>query len=171
MKKLISLLLAAPLALCPAFAVSAAPSAPAGVTYDSYVQRAEWQPYVENGALSGTTGKALRVEGLSAKLVGDVPAGAKLTYKAYVQRSGWQAPVSDGAAAGTVGRSLRLEALKMTLLGMPGYEVEYRAYIQRAGWQRWKAVKNGTPVDAAAAAGTTGKSLRIEAVEILIRRV
>lgn len=171
MKKLCSVFLVAALILCPVLVMPAAAAAPIGITYDTYVQRTEWQPYVESGALAGTTGKALRVEALSAKLIGDVPASVKLTYKAYVQRSGWQAPVSDGVAAGTVGKSLRLEAFRMTLSGMSGYEVEYRAYIQRVGWQPWKVTKNGTSINTAAMAGTMGKSLRIEAVEILIKRL
>nr|WP_223196722.1 hypothetical protein [Listeria monocytogenes] len=38
------------------------------------------------------------------------------------------------------------------------YSVQYRAHVQNKGWQSW--VKDG------ATAGTTGESLRIEAVQM-----
>ena len=42
-------------------------------------------------------------------------------------------------------------------LGYSG-NIEYRAHVQNIGWQKW--VKNGN------VAGTTGRSLAVEAVEI-----
>lgn len=61
--------------------------------------------------------------------------------------------------AATTGRNLAVEALAISKpeLGYSG-NIEYRAHVQNIGWQKW--VKNGK------LAGTTGKSLSIEAVEI-----
>jgi hypothetical protein len=142
-----------------------------GVTYSAQVQHIGWQSFVSDGAQAGTTGKALRLEGVKINLTGNVPQGAKITYQAQVQKLGWMSAVSNGALAGTVGKALRLEALKITLSGMSGYEVEYRAQVQGAGWQKWQVSKNGTSIASAAIAGTTGKGLRLEAIEIKIVKI
>jgi transglutaminase/protease-like cytokinesis protein 3 len=151
--------------------VKDAAAVPIGVTYSAHVQKIGWQPYVNNGAEAGTDGKGLRVEAIKINLTGTVPTGAKITYKAQVQSKGWMNCVTNGAEAGTDGKSLRVEALKITLSGMPGYGVEYRAHVQKVGWQGWQTTKNGTNVDSAALAGTVGKALRVEAIEIKIVKV
>lgn len=142
-----------------------------GVQYQAHVQSIGWQTPVENGAEAGTDGRALRVEALKINLTGHVPTGAKITYQAHVQTIGWQSPVSNGAEAGTDGKALRVEALKITLSGMTGYEVQYRAHVQKIGWQNWVTTTNGTSISSAALAGTTGQSLRVEAVEIRLVKV
>lgn len=141
-----------------------------GVSYNAHVQSKGWQSFVSNGAMAGTTGKSLRVEAVKINLVG-APAGASVSYKAYVQKTGWQKAVSDGVGAGTTGKKLRLEAVKISLNGLSGYEIQYRAYVQGKKWLGWQTVKNGTAVDSAGIAGTTGKALRLEAIEIVIKKV
>jgi uncharacterized protein YjdB len=64
-----------------------------------------------------------------------------------------------------------VEAVKITLSGLAGYEVQYMAYVQGIGWTSWQTTTNGTAVSNAAVAGTTGKSLRLEAIEIKIVKV
>jgi len=76
--------------------------------------------------------------------------------------------VSDGAIAGTSGKSKRIEALKLTLSGLDGYSVEYRVHQQTYGWSDWVTTTNGTDIADAVAAGVTGKSKRVEAVEIKV---
>lgn len=127
------------------------------ITYQAQVQKQGWQKYVKNGQIAGTTGLALRLEGLKIKLV-DVKGSVE--YSAHVQHSGWQNFVKDNELAGTAGKSLRLEAMKIRLTGDAAakYDVHYRAHLQNSGWQSWK--KNGE------VAGTTGLALRLEAIEI-----
>ncbi len=144
--------------------------APRGTSYSAHVQQVGWQPFANNGAISGTEGKSLRMEAVKIKLTGDVPQGASIIYKAHVQSIGWQKGVSDGALAGTSGLSKRMEALKITLSGFPGYEVKYRAHVQNIGWMNWQTTQNGTSIDDAPTAGTVGKALRVEAVEIMIEK-
>ena len=134
---------------------------PVSVAYDSHVQDIGWQSWVSDGALSGTTGRALRMEAMTAGLTG-APAGLHLLYRAHVQNIGWQDWVSDRAAAGTTGQGLCIEAFEFCLTGTDAslYSVEYQAYVQNIGWQDW--VKDG------AAAGTTGQSLRVEALHIRV---
>lgn len=137
-------------------------------TYRTHVQKMSWLPYVSGGATSGTMGKSLRVEAIQIKLPENLPKGASISYKAYVQRLGWLNEVSDNGLAGTAGKGLRLEAIKITLKGLTGFHVKYRAYVQRYKWLNWQTVENGTAIDSAPIAGTMGKSLRIEAIQIVI---
>jgi beta-glucanase (GH16 family) len=142
-----------------------------GVTYASHVQHTGWQSFTTTGSLSGTTGKSLRDEAVQIKLTGNVPSGAAITYQTYVQNMRWQKAVSNGAIAGTIGKSLRLEALRITLKNLSGYEVKYRAYVQSKGWLPWQTSANGTDISKSGIAGTTGKSLRIESIEVQIVKV
>jgi hypothetical protein len=141
-----------------------------GVTYDSHIQNIAWQPYVNDGKQSGTTGKGLRLEAVNVKLTGEAPSGASIVYQTYVQGTGWQKAVSNGAQSGTTGKCLRVEALRISLSGLNGYSVKYRVHIQNLGWQDWKTTANGTDISSAALAGTQGKKLRVEAVEIVIEK-
>ena len=62
---------------------------------------------------------------------------------------------------GTVGQYKRMEAVSIRLKGMDGYasgNIRYQAHVQNIGWQGWK--QNGS------SAGTSGKALRLEAVQI-----
>ena len=113
---------------------------------------------MSTGQTSGTTGKALRLEGLKITISG-VPSGS-VVYQAHVQRLGWQDAVADGRLAGTTGQALRIEALRIWLSGAAAdqYDILYRAHVQGIGWQGW--VMDG------AVAGTTGQSKRLEAIEI-----
>ena len=68
---------------------------------------------------------------------------------------------------GTTGKSLRMEALGLSIAGYgsvyPDYEslrFTYRAHVQNIGWQNW--------VGDNVIAGTKGRSLRMEAVQIQI---
>lgn len=127
------------------------------VEYSTHVQNIGWQNSVKDGALSGTEGKALRVEALKINVTG----GLQVRYQAHVQNIGWQDWVSGGAQAGTSGKSLRIEALKIELVNAPqGVHVEYQAHVQNVGWTNW--VKDGQ------VAGSIGESLRIEAIKIRI---
>jgi uncharacterized repeat protein (TIGR02543 family) len=142
-----------------------------GVTYSSHVQNLGWQGSVSDGALSGTTGKSLRLEAFNIQLTGAVPTGASITYEAHVQNIGWQKAVSNSAVAGTSGKSLRVEAVKITLSGLDGYEVQYRAFVQGKGWLGWQTTVNGTGIGAGAIAGTVGQSRRLEALEVRIVKI
>ena len=55
-----------------------------------------------------------------------------------------------------------MEAIRIKL-DNPEYMVKYRVYVQNIGWMPW--VKDGEM------AGTEGKSLRVEAIEIKIEKI
>lgn len=163
--------------LCSSLVASAATVNTVGVRYDTYVQQFGWLPFVNDGQVSGTTGHSLRIEAFRLNLTNAnsiataTSAVAKITYESYIQGLGWQFPESNGGISGTRGSGKRIEAFRITLTDMSGYEVEYRTFIQRVGWQAWKVTKDGTSLDHAALAGTTGRSLRVEAIQVKLKQI
>ena len=129
------------------------------ISYQTHVQNVGWMDYVSNDELSGTTGRALRLEGIRIKLDNlDYEGG--IEYQVHVQNYGWLKYISDGQLAGTTGQSLRLEAIRIRLTGELAnhYTIKYKVHVQNVGWMDY--VSDGE------LAGTTGKSLRLEAIRI-----
>lgn len=130
-----------------------------GVTYRTHVQDVGWQNYVHDEQIAGTSGRSLRLEGISIKLTGN-NSNLKIKYQVHVQNIGWQNWKTDGEIAGTQGLSYRLEGIKIKLESTEEYSIMYRVHVQNIGWQDWK-----TDGDMA---GTQGQSLRLEAIQIKI---
>ena len=132
------------------------------VYYKTQVQTYGWQSYVNNGATSGTVGKAKRLEAIKIKVDAGEYSDGGIEYRTHVQKQGWQSWVADDALSGTVGKSLRLEAIQINLTGTIAeeYDVYYRVQAQTFGWMGW--AKNG------ASAGTAGYGYRLEAIQIRI---
>ena len=132
------------------------------VNYSTHVQNVGWQGAKKNGQVSGTSGKALRLEAITIKLTDKGYAGLSggITYRTHVQNVGWQGWKKDGQASGTSGKALRLEAIQIKLTGdiAKYYDVVYRVHSQNFGWMGW--AKNG------AKAGTAGYAYRLEAIQI-----
>ena len=135
------------------------PETPLQVSYRTHVQNEGWQDYVSDGALSGTKGKSLRLEGIEIRLDNNT-IGGSVEYRTHVQNEGWQDYVSDGTMSGTKGKSLRLEAIQVRLTGeiAEKYDIYYRTHIQDKGWLGW-ASNDGK-------SGSAGLSKRLEAIEI-----
>lgn len=129
------------------------------VGYRTHVQNDGWQGYVRNGAMSGTSGRSLRLEGININLDNNEYGGG-IEYRTHVQNIGWQSYVKNGAMSGTSGRSLRLEAIQIRLTGEISkyYDVYYRVHCQNFGWLDW--AKNGEE------AGSSGYAYRLEGIEI-----
>ena len=133
----------------------------ASVKYQSHVRNAGWQSAVENGSLSGTTGRNLGLEAIKIDLDGQ-PCSGGIKYQTHVQNIGWQNTVMDGALAGTTGRALNVEAINISLTGEMAnqYDIYYRVHAQNYGWLGW--AKNGQN------AGTSGQNLHLEALQIVL---
>ena len=133
----------------------------ASVKYQSHVRNVGWQSAVENGSLSGTTGRNLGLEAIRIDLDGQ-PCSGGIKYQTHVQNIGWQNTVMDGALAGTTGRALNVEAINMSLTGEMAnqYDIYYRVHAQNYGWLGW--AKNGQN------AGTSGQNLHLEALQIVL---
>ena len=139
------------------------------ITYRTHVQSFGWQGWKYNGAMSGTSGLAKRLEGIEIKLSNkDVEGG--IAYCTHVQTYAWQgADLKDpttwkqnGQMAGTSGEAKRLEAICIQLTGEMAekYDVYYRVHAQSYGWLSWAS--NGAP------AGTAGYAKRLEGIQIVI---
>ena len=130
---------------------------------------------VSNGALSGTTGKNLRLEALRMNLTGSIAEQYDIYYRTHVQNLGWMGWAKNGENSGSKGLSLRLEAVEIRLVEKgseaPGFteyafaqphtpspSISYRTHVQNTGWMN--AVTSGNT------SGTTGKNLRLEAIQI-----
>ena len=81
-----------------------------------------------------------------------------LRIQAHVQNLGWCDWVHDGQVAGTTGGGLRLEALRVD--PPEGYELRIKLHIQNKGWVCYTGIVHGNDL----VLGTTGQSLRIEAI-------
>ncbi len=129
------------------------------VQYRTHVQEEGWQGYVQDGEMSGTSGKAYRLEAINIQLVNNTE-NLGIKYQVHVQEEGWQDWKENGEMAGTQGKAYRLEAIRIELENSEDYSIMYRVHVQDIGWQDWC-------VDGEMA-GTSGKALRLEAIEIKI---
>ena len=140
----------------------------AHVQYRSHLQTYGWQNWKNDGDISGTTGKAKRLESLKLELKNKDYTGG-ICYNAHVQTIGWQADPNksatwkkDGEFCGTTGNAKRLEAIQIELYGEMAehYDIFYRVHSQTYGWMKW--AKNGEM------AGTTGQHKRIEGIQVVL---
>lgn len=140
------------------------------VTYRTHVQSYGWQGWKYNGAMSGTSGKAKRLEGIEIRLT-NTPYLGNVVYTTHVQSYGWQDDPddlarndwkNDGAMSGTSGEAKRLEAICIDLTGdmAEHYDIYYRVHAQTYGWLGW--AKNGEK------AGTAGYAKRLEGIQVML---
>lgn len=127
--------------------------------YTTHVENVGWQKSVDDGDMSGTQGKGLRLEGIKIK---SGLEGVGVSYATHVQNIGWQDFVNDGSMSGTSGKSLRLEAIKIELTGTNAekFDIYYQVHAQNMGWLG--IAKNGE------SAGTAGFGYRLEGIRIQI---
>ena len=138
-----------------------AEATPAVVTsYRTHVQSIGWQPYVKDGAMSGTSGKAKRLEAINLDVEGNDKLG--IQYTTHVQSYGWLPWSANGEMNGTEGEAKRLEAIMIQLTGADKdkYDVYYRSHAQSYGWLGW--AKNGEP------SGTAGYAKRLEGIQVVV---
>ena len=116
----------------------------AHVQYRSHLQTYGWQNWKNDGDISGTTGKAKRLESLKLELKNKDYTGG-ICYNAHVQTIGWQADPNksatwkkDGEFCGTTGNAKRLEVIQIELYGEMAehYDIYYRVHSQTYGWMK-----------------------------------
>lgn len=130
------------------------------VQYRMCLPGGNWQGYVTDGALSGTSGQSMLTEAVSAQLSGNSFLAGDIEYRAHIQDYGWLDWKSNGDISGKPGEKRRLEAIEIRLSGdiSDEYDIYYRSHIQDFGWTGW--AKNGE------SCGSEGYSKRLEALEI-----
>ncbi|MBE5933610.1 MAG: hypothetical protein E7263_09355 [Lachnospiraceae bacterium] len=138
------------------------------VKYRTHVQTYGWQGFKYNGAMSGTSGEAKRLEGIEIELTNQKYYG-DIVYTTHVQTYGWQGKLEDqstwirnGGMSGTSGEAKRLEAICINLTSdmAKHYDIYYRVHAQSYGWLGW--AKNGE------CSGTAGYGKRLEGIQIVL---
>ena len=161
----LSVLLLALLLICGMVPAQVGATYVPAVVYKTHVQNDGWQDYVHQGAMSGTKGRGLRLEGIKIKLDDNAGFNLGLEYQTHIQNIGWEADAGRGwktsdEFSGTEGLSYRLEAIQIKLTGADAdkFDIYYRVHAQNVGWMGW--AKNGE------SAGTAGYGYRLEGIEI-----
>lgn len=129
------------------------------ISYSSHVEDIGWMNYVNDGDISGTTGKSKRLEALKIKMSNDSEQNM-ISYQAHVSDIGWMNSVTGNFISGTTGRKKKIEAVRIKLSGEyeQKYDIYYRVHVSDIGWMDW--AKNG------ANSGTSGQALQVEAIQI-----
>ena len=133
-----------------------------GITYTSYVQNVGWLDNVSGGYVTGSSGHNLRMDSLKMQLAEGGEEGG-IEYRSHIQNVGWEeAYKKDGGESGVPGSGLQIEAVQIRLTGglEKVYDIYYRVHVQDIGWMDW--------VGANQLAGTTGRALKIEALQVKI---
>ncbi len=85
----------------------------ASASYRAHVQNLGWRAAARDGAVGGTTGRALRLEALSLGVAANMGGG--VSCRAHVANRGWLG-WARGGVAGTVGQGRRAEAIRVVLV-------------------------------------------------------
>ena len=126
------------------------------VVYSTYGK--SWSALETNGNMSGSTGKAIGLEGIKMILNSGTSGGVR--YSAHISSEGWLDWAENGTVGGRPKSGRTIQAVKIELTGDAAsrWDIYYRSYCQSYGWLDW--AKNGQ------VAGTVGMAKRMEAVEI-----
>lgn len=91
------------------------------IQYKTYIQKIGWESaWASNGKLSGTVGKALRLEGIRIKLSGEMSNQYNVYYRTYVEGFGWLGWAKNGDRSGTAGYGYKLEGIQIKLISKSG---------------------------------------------------
>ena len=90
------------------------------ICYATHVQDIGWQEYVNNGKMSGTSGRSLRLEGIKILLTGDMANHFDVYYRVHIQDYGWLGWAKNGEESGSQGHSKRLEGIEIVLVEKDG---------------------------------------------------
>lgn len=150
------------------------PGQEGGIQVRAHVQDIGWQDWTSGQA--GTTGKAKHIEAVQIRLTGALADQYDVYYRVHAANIGWMAWTKNGEQAGTQGYGYAMEAIQIKMVEKNGkapsssgsvttdafrrkpVDVSYRAHVSNIGWQG--AVGGGQT------AGTTGRSLSMEALQV-----
>ena len=128
--------------------------------------------------MSGTKSRSLRLEAIQIRLTGAIAEKYDIYYRTHIQDKGWLGWAVNDGKSGSAGLSKRLEAIEIRLVekgaAAPGSTenayltnekvanptIRYRTHVQNDGWQDY--------VTGGITSGTTGRNLRLEAIEIQV---
>ncbi|MCL1797439.1 MAG: N-acetylmuramoyl-L-alanine amidase [Eggerthellaceae bacterium] len=141
------------------------------IQYNAHCANLGWQGWKNEGAQAGTTGQSRQVEAVQIRLTGDMASKYDIYYRVHAANFGWLSWAKNGETAGSMGYGYRMEAFEIKLVAKGGKApgsttgpfrqkalVHYQTHVQNVGWQSWASDGETT--------GTTGRSLRVEALKI-----
>lgn len=146
------------------------------ISYSTHIQNIGWQKTVTGGNVSGTTGRSLPMEAVKIQLTGDISNYFDVYYRTHIADVGWMPWTLNGQISGSVGLADRVEAIeirvvkkddpnkpeitsqKSYLQGLSNNMLTYSTHVQNIGNTSWVSGGNVT--------GTTGRSLRVEGINI-----
>jgi len=124
------------------------------VNYRTHIQTFGWEgeagktsTWKKDGDMSGTSGKAKRLEGIEIIVEGDANLG--IQYTTHCQTYGWLDWASNGDYAGTAGLSKRLEGIEIKLVKKGGKAPgeTKRPYVTKEDEEKKDPVIPGTPTE------------------------
>lgn len=133
-----------------------------GVSYCAHCRDIDWQEWVRDGQVAGTTGFSCRAEAFRIKF----PKGVDADVIVHCRDIGslFYEHVNEDMVLGTTGQSRRAEAIRIRIRKLPktlkGKSIHVQAHVKDLGWL--------DPVGDDEWAGTLGESRRLEAVRIWI---
>lgn len=140
------------------------------ITYQAHVANVGWQNPVSDGVEAGTTGRSLAIEALRIQLSGAAAESYDVYYRVHSAYLGWLGWARNNDPAGSAGFGYGVQAVQIKLVprgtAVEGYGaaafkehlVSYEAHVSNIGWR-------GASYDGATA-GTTGRSLPLEALNV-----
>lgn len=135
-----------------------------------------WKDAVASDELAGTTGESKSLEAVTIALSDGLAARFDIWYRVHAANFGWLGWTANGECAGSEGYGYGIEAVEILLVDKGSFvppedstpafrdradeppSLTYRAHLSNVGWQG--AVSDGST------AGTTGRSLPVEALEV-----
>ena len=109
--------------------------------YRIYVNKKGWQPWTDNGQITGLTTMPRQVTGIEMRLTGDLADAYSIWYSAWTDKrkdkQGW---VCDGAQAGSPVESRKIEELQVMLVRRNritgNTAIHFRSYVRSYGWDK-----------------------------------
>ena len=146
-----------------------------GVEVQAHVSDIGWQNWTTSEA--GTTGQNKAIEAIRVRLTDEMANKYDVYYRVHSAYFGWLGWAKNGDSAGTQGYARAAQAVQITLVAKGGAapgstdgafknavneptQIATQAHVQNIGWQ--DSVSDG------ATAGTTGRSLNLEALKVAI---
>ena len=110
----------------------------AKISYNAHIRKIGNQDMVQEGELSGTVGKGLRMEALTIHL--DSNLSGNILYKTYIDGKGWEEDYrKNNELSGTTGEGKGIELIRMKLTEEleKRYDIFYRVHSDHYGWFDW----------------------------------
>lgn len=136
----------------------------------AHVANIGWQEWRSAGYI-GTVGQGLAIQALEMRLNGPLADQYDIYYRVHSAGFGWLGWAKNGDSVGTTGLNIQVEAVQIKLVskgGDPGASsapafisapaLTLQAHVATLGWMN--------PVGNGDAAGTTGRSLAVEALKL-----